>query len=483
MSKLNKKYFTLAPELRLHITPDFGYALSKDSVLSTTAVKALKKNSGLMVNHTGILFLKHADGTRTISEVVDICHSMLGNPEKDFSTKLMKFINQACKYNQIILHSNPMPSSVNITGREDMWFPVHAMLELTIDCNLKCIHCYRFSPTPDNVPDVEVFSTEDWIKVLEILHKNGMVTLEFSGGEPLLHPGFKRILNRALDFYPLIAIITNGTLVTDELCDYFAQHADQLLFSVSLDGSTEEIHDRIRGVKGAFKTTTTAIKKLVSRGLRVRAGVTFSLSNVFDFENIILLSKDLGCWSLAFGPAFPYGRGSTLDRNTSEDRTLEILEYIGATTKKYAGFLSLLEDHHIEMMNLVGNCGAAHRSVTIGPNGDIRPCPMMPTVGPVLGNILREKYEDIFSNPIIRNFRELPVPREEICGNCDRLGFCKFCSLRGAYTYANLKKDCIWARTHNIDQWLDISSFVDPYVKPEDVSVEMLDLGKSGCEE
>ena len=202
---------------------------------------------------------------------------------------------------------------------------------ITRMCNLKCIHCYNDSGTGKATNEL---STKEAKTVLDDLSNFGVPSVLFSGGEPLLRTDLFELLEYAAEKKLRTVISTNGTLITDELCDYFTKYADKFLFSISLDGSSDQIHDSIRGRKGAFEATTNAIKGLPSRGSKVRAGLTFSDNNVFDFENTILLAKDLGCMSLAFGPALPFGRAAALPDIMSE-QDLRRNEYIMKTAQKY----------------------------------------------------------------------------------------------------------------------------------------------------
>lgn len=481
ISTLDTKYFALSPGLKLHMTPDFGYFVLERSVKTDNN---LQKSPAFMVNHTAMHLMALADGTHTIAEAVEMCQSKLGDPEDGFAIKLVKFMEQACKCGQLSLSDTPKPVPLEITGSADLWFPLHAMIELTTNCNLKCLHCYRFPAETSNVPKPETIKAEDCLTIIESMYDNGLVTIEFSGGEPLLYPGIMNLVERSVELFQMVSIVTNGTLITDESCNRFAKLSDTLKFSISLDGSTEQIHDKMRGVKGAFKATTHAISSLTSHGITVRVGMTLTDDNIYDFENTILLAKELGCSSFAFGPVFPFGRGAKYNQSLlSKEETLKRGEYILGISEKYADFVSFVKEGSVKMFKLVGNCGAGHRSITIAPNGDVRPCPTMPTVGPVLGNLINDKYEDILRNPLIRTLRKLQSPKEEVCGSCNRLGFCKACILRGLYSFVNFNSGCIWARAHDVSKWLDVSPFKDPYANLDESPSWTPDLIKGVCGE
>jgi radical SAM protein with 4Fe4S-binding SPASM domain len=469
------KYLALNPSIRLHVTADNGY------LAPVMAAGAKSSDSGggkpFLVNHTAARLLMLADGTQRVSQIVDRCAAELGRPKEGFLDKLTQFLDTAEKCGQVLLTDEPNPIAVTVTGSLRCWYPLHAMVELTTACNLRCVHCYR--SVPDNHAPVqpETFATEDCLGVLEQLCRNGCCTIEFSGGEPLLHADLCRILEFALDRFEVVAVITNGTRITEEFCQWAKRWSDRLHFSVSLDASSPEMHDRMRGLVGAFQRTTNGIRLLVANGLHVRAGMTISQGSVEDFENTILLAKELGCTRFAFGPVFPFGRGATFSRRPlSQEEANRIAQYIHDVSRKYADFVGLVDAGSMDMLDLIGNCGLAHRSITIAPNGDVRPCPTMPTIGPVLGNICRDEYEDIFSNPIVGIIRRLRAPEPATCGDCARLGFCRGCVLRGLYSLVNHKPQCAWALASGVEKWLDRSAFADPYSGSEESPGWVLDI-------
>ncbi|MGB9630957.1 MAG: radical SAM protein, partial [Candidatus Methanodesulfokora sp.] len=62
--------------------------------------------------------------------------------------------------------------------------PFLVVWDITYACNLKCKHCYANAgrPLPDEL------STEEAKKVIDTFHKAGVVTIAWSGGEPMVRP-------------------------------------------------------------------------------------------------------------------------------------------------------------------------------------------------------------------------------------------------------------------------------------------------------
>jgi MoaA/NifB/PqqE/SkfB family radical SAM enzyme len=89
--------------------------------------------------------------------------------------------------------------------------PILAQLIVTRKCNLECGYCTEFDKTSDPVPQEILFKRIEKIKQL------GTVSVEFSGGEPLLHPKIYDVVKFATD-QNFIArmLITNAYLLTED---------------------------------------------------------------------------------------------------------------------------------------------------------------------------------------------------------------------------------------------------------------------------
>jgi MoaA/NifB/PqqE/SkfB family radical SAM enzyme len=100
---------------------------------------------------------------------------------------------------------------------------VNAQIELTYGCNLHCVHCYTDCY---NRPDLikQETSYEDVIRVLDQLHEEGVLWVCFTGGEIFMRKDFLEIYAYAKQKGFLITLFTNGTLFTEAIADYLAQH-------------------------------------------------------------------------------------------------------------------------------------------------------------------------------------------------------------------------------------------------------------------
>jgi radical SAM protein with 4Fe4S-binding SPASM domain len=115
-------------------------------------------------------------------------------------------------------------------------------LEITTRCNQNCRYCFVRALRPET--DLDLATIE---AVLQEGFAAGMTTVHLTGGEPLLHPCFETILDRAADVGFKQAIInTNGTLLDRFQAQRLAAHRLAVHLSISVDGPQKR-HEKNRG--------------------------------------------------------------------------------------------------------------------------------------------------------------------------------------------------------------------------------------------
>lgn len=133
-------------------------------------------------------------------------------------------------------------------------------IEITSNCNLRCIHCYNESGELRDQISVEAFKN-----VLGCLINPKKASITLSGGEPLLHPQVWKFIDMMLESGILarnILLITNATCITDDVANMLAEK--HVSVQVSLNGSRAELHDSICG-KGNFERTMAGLQRLLSK--------------------------------------------------------------------------------------------------------------------------------------------------------------------------------------------------------------------------
>ncbi|MCL5037549.1 MAG: radical SAM protein [Chloroflexi bacterium] len=175
-------------------------------------------------------------------------------------------------------------------------YPRYAVWEITLNCNLRCIHCG--SAAERNRYRPEELDTDEILDLCDQLAAMGNRRVTISGGEPFLRKDWSLVVERLQQYGIEVGIISNGYLIPD-IIDEIARFPGLDIIGISLDG-TEKTHDRIRGIKGSFQRTITAFELLKRRGLRTAAVTSVCKLNIGELEDIyrILVSSGLYAWQL-----------------------------------------------------------------------------------------------------------------------------------------------------------------------------------------
>lgn len=191
--------------------------------------------------------------------------------------------------------------------------PLYVMLKPAgAHCNLACKYCYyleknKLYPTAQrHLMSDEILEqfTREYIEAQTM----SQVLFTWHGGEPLL---------RSIDFYRKAlslqqkyaggrridnVIQTNGTLLTDEWCEFFAQN--HWLVGISIDGPQPD-HDHYRltaAGKPSWKKVMQGIKLLKKHGVEWNAMAVVNADNANHPLEFYRFFKENGCQFLQFTP-------------------------------------------------------------------------------------------------------------------------------------------------------------------------------------
>lgn len=93
--------------------------------------------------------------------------------------------------------------------------PYKVFIELTYQCNLKCIHCYRQEHVYNATKKTVFLSKEKILELFDEFEENGVVEVYITGGEPFLHPDIYEILKYGSRKNFLLSVFTNGNSLSD----------------------------------------------------------------------------------------------------------------------------------------------------------------------------------------------------------------------------------------------------------------------------
>ena len=177
-------------------------------------------------------------------------------------------------------------------------YPKYIRLELTHRCGLKCAMCPSFLHKPEpGKPEMALGEIKAVFDELSGYRHKPYVSV--SGGEPFLRLDIFDIL-RHLELRGLrYKILTNAADILPQLKNKI-KSLNPDIFQVSIDGP-EEIHDKIRGVRGAFSRTVEAVEYIKENaGFRILLMCIINSMNSEYLDDMVTVAQDLGV-DLCFG--------------------------------------------------------------------------------------------------------------------------------------------------------------------------------------
>src|SRR6266508_4345161 len=418
--KVGESYPVLKAGHEIHLTPTGGTLFVQGAPTKVSPVAAA--------------FLGNCDGRHKLGETIP--KTWAGDWE---DLKLVGFAAAAVSEDWIELLQSPSEVAQRVTGSTTAFYPPHMSVELTEACNLRCDYCYRES----DATKLSHMPTDALVGLLEKLWGAGLRSVELTGGEPLLHKDFRRILALCAERFEMVGVLTNGTRLTDDLAQQFAEMGEKLMYSVSLDASTPEAHDARRGVKGAWARTTRNVARLAALGVGIRVSMVVDERNFYDLENTLLLAKSLGARAFSYSPLLPLGRGKEMFRTTWKIPGEEVFAKESEIAERYKGFLGVLSEEAACEVEGEDGCGAGYRTFAMDPWGNVRPCPTFGVQELVFGNLLKQSLEEVFSHPAVFAMQKLRAPSPAFCSECSHSQFCRYCSLRGLHASED-EPACKW---------------------------------------
>ena len=332
--------------------------------------------------------------------------------------------------------------------------PLYVMLKPAgAHCNLACKYCYYleknnlYQNTPRHLMSDEMLEqfTREYIEAQTM----PQVLFTWHGGEPLM---------RSIDFYKKAlalqkkyahgkqidnVIQTNGTLLTDEWCEFFAQN--HWLVGISIDGP-QEYHDHYRVTpagKPSWEKVMQGISLLKKHRVEWNAMAVVNAYNAEHPLEFYHFFRDNGCQYLQFTPIVErlteHEDGRTL-ASLADDREIPLAD-ASVTPQQWGNFLCTIFDDWVRhdvgktfveifdctlanwMGVLPGICAYSKECGHAGVmehNGDVYSCDHFVFPEYKLGNIREQSLIDMLYGEKQQAFSRLKhtsLPRQ--CKECE----------------------------------------------------------------
>ena len=194
--------------------------------------------------------------------------------------------------------------------------PRRLSVELANICNLHCSYCFR---SDDNLYSsrAEFFPLDLLRRIVGEARTAANITrVNFTGGEPTLHPSFAETLESIREAGLTVSFVTNGWHF-DRVWPAIQANRDAVSHvAFSLDGVTRETHDRWRG-KGSFDRLVKAFSRCYVSKLPFGMKIVIRRDLVDQLEQIAIFAARMGAASLHFVHVMPTSHGVAEDSSLS----------------------------------------------------------------------------------------------------------------------------------------------------------------------
>lgn len=206
-------------------------------------------------------------------------------------------------------------------------YPLVLMLEPLFRCNLACAGCGKIQ-YPAHILKKNL-SPEECFKAVD---ECGAPMVSIPGGEPLLHPQIKDIVEGLVARKKYVYMCTNALLLKEKI-DLF-KPSKYLTISVHLDGLPEH-HDFAVCREGTYDVAIAGIKEAVKRGFRVTTNTTlFDGADANSVRAFFDEMMTLGVEGMMLSPGYSYDKAPDQQRFLGRARTKKLFTKILSNRKK-----------------------------------------------------------------------------------------------------------------------------------------------------
>lgn len=316
--------------------------------------------------------------------------------------------------------------------------------EVTRACNLDCVHCRAAAV---NEPLPTEFSTREAFDFLSEVASFARPVIILTGGEPLLRPDIFDIAAYGKQLGLTMVMAPNGTLVNDTVVKEMKKVGIDRV-SISIDGSTAEIHDAFRRVPGAFEGALRGIEALKKAGISFQINTTVTKHNLDDLQSLLELVKKLGAAAWHVFLLVPTGRAKDLKEEeispANYEKTLNWLYRVQREEELfvkptcaphyYRIFVQRskkegkpVELPHQRYERMTRGCLGGISFCFVSHEGEVYPCGYLEVLA---GKVREEGFRQIWeSSPLFLELRDFNRLKGR-CGRCEFVNFCGGCRAR-----------------------------------------------------
>ncbi len=276
-----------------------------------------------------------------------------------------------------------------LTGQRHRIIPYKLVVELTTQCNSKCLYCDIWKIKKENLKKIDLHDFEHFLKKMD----HHLLWLALTGGEVTTNNQFPEIIRLIKENSPKLRIITFTTngLMPQRVLDFALLIRQELrcdcFITISLDGDAET-HDKIRGINGNYEKCMETYELLKANNIESHFGITVAEGNYDFIKNRFRAYRDK-----IKAVTFVHTGGIFLTEYTQGDEAQDqkIAESLRTIYQQYQ--VSTLGEWLVKQYVKIGvrflqkgkstnviPCDVGQSSAHLMANGDLLPCMYLPPI-------------------------------------------------------------------------------------------------------
>lgn len=272
---------------------------------------------------------------------------------------------------------------------DDFRSPLFLAWQINSVCNLDCLHCCEEAGhhIPGEMTRDQILHFLRQVREMEIPY------VAISGGEPLLHPNFFEAAKFIREGGLSLKIETNGEFIDDNVVGRLAA-LDLRSVQISLDGATAATHEILR-LKGDWKKSHDAVKKLVARGVTTEIVFVPTSFNIHEASQAIDMAYNLGCYGFYTGKIMRIGRAALNwnKLNPTDEQYKTFFKVLDEKTKQYENKMKVYYYPYDVIEELKYRLEKPSASLLVVPNGNTK------LIGPlpfICGNVKDQPLSEVW---------------------------------------------------------------------------------------
>ncbi len=309
---------------------------------------------------------------------------------------------------------------------------------LTHHCNLACSFCYYRGFQKKERRDLPL---AEWKQLIDELARLKVMRISIYGGEPLILNWFPDFVRHVVASRMRYCLITNGTLLTEELAEFIGSSGRCDYVQISIDGD-ETAHDLIRG-DGSWRKAVRAVRLLRAQNVPVRINM---VANAGNYRSICdaagVLAETLSPSAIRITPVVEYPDAPLPEatRMLTVEELAELIHLHRSIEERFPAifYRSTPSRFYRAIQNPIRqggktgefcSCSNLWSTLCIRADGAILSCSA--AEHNVLGQVNRDRIEEVWRNaPRLQEFRRAVLggkkpPRGEECDGCSYLWYCR----------------------------------------------------------